>query len=90
MESLTLCNTDMDFHRCQDAEMLMTEQKFKGKSTTFEWGCKGYLKIEILKGIGCHLLKTGQKDTKLGLQTSNQHSQDIVSFLINMNVCPNI
>lgn len=52
----------------------MTEQKLKSKRTTFEWGCKGYLKIEILKEIGCHLVKTGQKDTKLGLQTSNQHT----------------
>lgn len=50
MESLTLCNTDMDFHRCQDAGMLMTEQKFKDKSTTFEWGCKGYLQTKYLKG----------------------------------------
>lgn len=71
---------------CSETKSQMTEQKFKGKSTTFEWGCKGYLKIEILKGIGCHLVKTGQKDTKLGLQ----HTQDIVSFLINMNVCRNI
>lgn len=75
---------------CSEIESQMTEQKFKGKSTTFEWGCKGYLKIEILKGISCHLVNTGQKDTKLGLQTSNQHSQDMVSFLISMNVCPNI
>lgn len=75
---------------CSEIESQMIEQKLKSKRTNFEWGCKGYLKIKILKGIGCHLVKTGQKDTKLGLQTSNQHTLDIVNFLISMNVCPNI
>lgn len=59
---------------CSEIESQMIEQKLKSKRTTFELGCKGYLKIEILKGIGCHLVKTGQKDTKLRLQTSNQHT----------------
>lgn len=59
---------DVKIQGCLEIESQMTEQNFKGKSTSFEWGCKGFLKIEILKGISCHLVNTGQKDTKLGFR----------------------